>query len=96
MSSGQSLINSFFVMLISLTLSFLLNAGAGYALDEMLMRFAAMGVYDIPGASNPTAHVNFYCNLFHLLIYVIPIFGVGQFLYTAVRRQRYDAYTPYR
>ena len=96
MSSGTSLINSFFVMLISITLGFLLNAGAGFALDTMLMRFAAMGVYDIPAASNPTTHINFYCNLFHLLMYVIPIFGVGQFIYTAVRRQRYDTYQGYQ
>lgn len=95
MSSGLSLINSFFVMIISITLAFLLNVGVGSALDIMLTRFAAFGIYDIPAASNPTAHINFYCNLFHLLMYTVPIFGVGQFIYTAVRRQRYDAYQQY-
>ena len=95
MSSGMSLINSFFVMLISLTLAFLLNAGLGYALDVMLTRFSVMGIYDVPAAYDPSSNLGFCSNLFHLLIYMIPIFGVGQFIYTAVRRQKYDAYTGY-
>lgn len=94
MSSGMSLINSFFVMLISLLFAFVLNLGLGCTLDVMLTRFAAFGIYDVPAAYDPSAHLNFYCNLFHLLMYVVPIFGIGQFIYTAVRRQRYDTYVP--
>jgi len=92
MSSGTSLINSFYVMLISITFAYLLNVGLGYAMDSMLMRFAAAGVYNVPGEYNPTSMISFVCNLFHLLMYVVPIFGVGQSIYTAVRRQRYDSY----
>ena len=92
MSSGTSLINSFFVMLISFLLAFVLNVGLGFMLDRILIAFAAAGVYDVSVVWDPTSVVAMVCNLFYLLIYIVPILGVAQFVYTAVRRQRYDAY----
>jgi len=92
MSSGMSLINSFFVMIISIVLAVVLNVGLGYVMDSMLMRFSSAGMGDVSSAWDPTSMVSFVCNLFYLLIYIVPIFGVGQFIYTAVRRQRYDLY----
>ncbi len=94
MSSGMSLLNSFFVMLISIIFAFVLNVGLGFMLDRLLIAFAAAGLYDVSTVWDPTALVAMVCNLFYLLIYVVPILGVAQFVYTAVRRQRYDAYEP--
>ncbi len=92
MSSGQSLINSFFVMIISFLLAFVLNVGLGFMLDRILIAFAEVGVYDVSVAWDPTSLVAMICNMFYLLIYIVPILGIAQFVYTAVRRQRYDAY----
>jgi len=92
MSSGMSLINSFFVMLISIILAFVLNIGLGFMLDRLLIAFAVAGLYDVSDVWDPTSLVAMVCNMFYLLIYVVPILGIAQFVYTAVRRQRYDAY----
>jgi len=94
MSSGMSLINSFFVMIISIIFAFVLNVGLGFMLDRLLIAFAAAGLYDVSEAWDPTSIVAMVCNLFYLLIYIVPILGVAQFVYTAVRRQRYDTYEP--
>ena len=94
MSSGMSLINSFFVMIISIIFAFVLNVGLGFMLDRLLIAFAAAGMYDVSVVWDPTSLVAMVCNLFYLLIYVVPILGIAQFVYTAVRRQRYDAYEP--
>ena len=90
----MSLINSFFVMLISIILAFVLNIGLGFMLDRILIAFADAGLYDVSAAWDPTSLVSMVCTLFYLLIYIVPILGVAQFVYTAVRRQRYDAYEP--
>ena len=92
MSSGMSLINAFFVMVLSFIFAFVLNVGLGFMLDRVLIAFAAAGLYDVSEAWDPTSLVAMVCNLFYLLIYIVPILGVAQFVYTAVRRQRYDAY----
>ncbi len=94
MSSGMSLINSFFVMIVSFLLAFVLNVGLGFMLDRVLIAFATAGMYDVSAEWDPTSLVSMVCTLFYLLIYVVPILGVAQFVYTAVRRQRYDQYEP--
>jgi len=90
----MSLINSFFVMLISFILALVLNVGLGFMLDRILIAFASAGLYDVSAAWDPTSLISMICNNFYLLIYVVPILGVAQFVFTAVRRQRYDAYEP--
>lgn len=90
----MSLINSFFVMIISIIFAFVLNVGLGFMLDRLLIAFAEAGLYDVSVAWDPTSIVVMVCNNFYLLIYIVPILGVAQFVYTAVRRQRYDAYEP--
>jgi Na+/H+-dicarboxylate symporter len=90
----MSLINSFFVMIISLIFAFVLNVGLGFMLDRLLIAFAGAGLYDVSEAWDPTSIVGMVCNNFYLLIYVVAILGIAQFVYTAVRRQRYDAYEP--
>lgn len=94
MTSGMSLVNAFYVMMISLMLCIVLNIGLGFALDRMLLAFAAAGMYDVSEPWNPTYGIGMLCNEFYLLMYVPPILGVANFVYTAVRRQRYDAYEP--
>ena len=86
--------DSFYVMLISFLLAYVLNIGLGFMLDHILVAFAAAGVYDVSAVWDPTSHLSMNCNEFYLLLYMIPVLGIVQFVYTAVRRQRYDAYEP--
>lgn len=90
----MSLINSFFVMIVSFILAIVLNIGLGFMLDRILIAFASAGVYDLSVAWDPSLHLSMNCNNFYLLVYMVPILGIAQFVFTAVRRQRYDAYEP--
>ena len=94
MTSGMSLVNAFYVMMVSLMLCIVMNIGLGFALDRMLLAFAAAGLYDVSVEWEPTYGIGMLCNEFYLLMYVPPLLGVANFVYTAVRRQRYDAYEP--
>jgi hypothetical protein len=62
MSSGTSLVDSFYVMLISFLLTYVLNIGLGFMLDRILVTFAAAGVYDVSAVWDPTSHLSMNCN----------------------------------
>ena len=53
----MSLVNAFYVMMISLMLCIVLNIGLGFALDRMLLAFAAAGLYDVSVEWEPTSGV---------------------------------------
>lgn len=95
MSDARSLFNSFFVFIFLLIFAFLIDISIGHAIDEFLVAFAARGLFAGVTATWDTSwELRTFVTNFHLFIYIIPAIGLGQFIYTAIRRQRYDVYTP--
>lgn len=92
MSSGKSLIGAGFVFIFSCLMAYVLNMSIGTAMDKFIEMFINYELYR-PGPEWETTHfVDRIANLFYLIIYGLPIFGLGQFIYTAVRRQKYEQY----
>ena len=95
MSDAKSLFDSFFLFIFLLIFAFLLDVSIGHAIDEFLVAFAERGLFSGVTAEWDTSWaLRTFVTNFHLLIYIIPAIGLGQFLYTAVRKQRYDVYEP--
>lgn len=95
MSSAKSLFDSFFVFIFLLIFAFLVDLSIGHAIDEVLVSFAERGMFsDVTHQWDSSWELRTFVTNFHLFIYVIPAIGLGQFLYTAIRRQRYDVYAP--
>ena len=93
MSSAKSLFDSFFVFIFLLIFAILVDFSIGHAIDEFLVAFAERGLFSGVTAEWDTSwELRTFVTNFHLFIYVIPAIGLGQFLYTAIRRTRYDAY----
>ena len=99
MSSAKSLFDSFFVFIFLLIFAILIDFSIGHAIAEFLVAFAERGLFSGVTAEWDTSwELRTFVTNFHLFIYVIPAIGLGQFLYTAIRRTRYDVYeqeTPY-
>ena len=99
MSSAKSLFDSFFVFIFLLIFAILVDFSIGHAIDEFLVAFAERGLFSGVTAEWDTSwELRTFVTNFHLFIYVVPAIGLGQFLYTAIRRTRYDVYeqeTPY-
>jgi ABC-type dipeptide/oligopeptide/nickel transport system permease component len=81
MSSAKSLFDSFFVFIFLLIFAIIVDFSIGHAID-------------VTTAWDSSWELRTFVTNFHLFIYVIPAIGLGQFLYTAIRKQRYDVYTP--
>jgi hypothetical protein len=95
MSSARSLFDSFFVFIFLLIFAFLVDVSIGHSIDVFLVAFAERGMFSLVDSSWDTSwELRTFVTNFHLFIYVIPAIGLGQFLYTAIRRQRYDVYQP--
>jgi hypothetical protein len=95
MSSARSLFDSFFVFIFLLIFAIIVDFSIGHAIDEILISFAARGLFsDVTTAWDSSWELRTFVTNFHLFIYIIPAIGLGQFLYTAIRRQRYDVYQP--
>lgn len=95
MSDAKSLFDSFFVFIFLLIFAFLLDVSIGHAIDVYIRAFAERGLFSGVTAEWDTSwELRTFVTNFHLLIYIIPAMGLGQFIYTAIRRQRYDAYAP--
>jgi len=95
MSDARSLFDSFFVFIFLLILAFLLDISIGHAIDSCLISFSQRGLFsDVTAAWDTSAPLRSFVTNFHLMLYIAPAIGLGQFLYTACRKQRYDVYTP--
>lgn len=95
MSSARSLFDSFFVFIFLLIFAILVDFSIGHAIDEFLVAFAERGLFSGVTESWDTSwELRTFVTNFHLFIYIIPAIGLGQFLYTAIRRTRYDQYEP--
>ena len=95
MSSARSLFDSFFLFIFLLIFALLLDVSIGHAIDEFLVAFAERGLFsDVTKSWDSSWELRTFVTNFHLFIYIIPAIGLGQFLYTAIRRQRYDVYEP--
>lgn len=94
MSSANSLFNSFFIFLFSIVFAFVLDVSVGHAIDEFLLSisFIAARMGDPGGAFDTSSMLAQFVGNFHLLIYLIPAMGLAQFIYTAIRRTRYEQY----
>ena len=95
MSSAKSLFDSFFLFIFLLIFAILVDFSIGHAIDVFLVAFAERGLFSGVTAEWDTSwELRTFVTNFHLFIYIIPAIGLGQFLYTAIRRQRYDVYEP--
>ena len=93
MSSAKSLFDSFFVFIFLLIFAVLVDISIGHAIDEVLISFSERGMFSLVDASwDSSWELRTFVTNFHLFIYIIPAIGLGQFLYTAIRRTRYDVY----
>lgn len=95
MSSPRSLVGSFVIMLFCVLLGIILNVTLAYGVDELLVRFGNVGCYDVSAVWDTSASLARIVNVFYLLMYVIPAFGIAFFILAAVRRQQYDKYSEY-
>jgi len=95
MSDARSLFDSFFVFIFLLVLAVLLDVSIGHAIDSVLVSFAERGLFsDLTTEWDASWELRTFVTNFHLMLYIAPAIGLGQFLYTACRKQRYDVYTP--
>ncbi len=93
MSSAKSLFDSFFVFIFLLIFAILIDFSIGHAIDEFLVAFAERGLFSGVTAEWDTSwELRTFVTNFHLFIYIVPAIGLAQFLYTAIRRTRYDVY----
>lgn len=93
MSSAKSLFDSFFVFIFLLIFAILVDFSIGHAIDSYLVAFADRGLFSGVDTSWDTSwELRTFVTNFHLFIYIVPAIGLGQFLYTAIRRTRYDVY----
>jgi hypothetical protein len=95
MSSAKSLFDSFFVFISLLIFAFLLDISIGHAIDVYIRAFAERALFSgVTSGWDTSWELRTFVTNFHLFIYILPAMGLGQFIYTAIRRTRYDAYAP--
>ena len=95
MSSAKSLFDSFFVFIFLLIFAILVDFSIGHAIDSYLVAFAERGLFSgVTPEWDTSWELRTFVTNFHLFIYIVPAIGLGQFLYTAIRRTRYDVYEP--
>ncbi len=73
----------------------MIDISIGHAIDEFLVAFAERNMFaNVTPDWDSSWELRTFVTNFHLFIYTIPAIGLGQFLYTAIRKQRYDVYEP--
>lgn len=92
MSSAESLFKSFVVLLVCLFSSVVITQFILLPSEIVRSEFIKTGVADAPpewgGQDNP----DFFLSLGYFLTYFLDFFAVAQFVWTAIRRQKYDIY----
>ena len=92
MSSGKSLINSGMVFILCCLTAYILNISIGYMIDVIIDAGVRHGMYHVSPEWDAAPNVQRIVDMFYFIIYGLPIFGIVRFVYTAVRRQRYEEY----
>ncbi len=92
MSSSKALFNGFMVMIYCLIIGVVLNMSLAHGLDVMLVKFDALGMFDVPAAWDSAGKVTRLVNLFYFFEYAIPVIGIAYFFVSATRKQQYDKY----
>jgi hypothetical protein len=91
-SSGYSLFSAFFIMMFSIFIGLLIVLSLGSVNDMVKDALIGSGVYDVSSNWGSISDPDNVSNVIYIVGYGIPIMGVVNFLYSAVRRQRYDVY----
>jgi len=91
-SSGQSLFTAFIIMFVCIVFGVFINFSFASMFDMISNELAIAGVHDVSPAWDTSSSADFMGGTIRLLGYAVPIMGVVNFLYSAVRRQRYDYY----
>lgn len=95
MSSAQSLFEAFIIMMICFIVAVVVLFGVALPYDNMEPVFTQAGLGDVSEQWDTFGDRDFLVTLIYLLDIGIMIFGVGNFVVTAVRRQEYDEETIY-
>ena len=92
MSSVESLFKSFVVMVICLLSSVIITQFILAPSEQVRTEFLKTGVADAPQEWGGQDNSDFALSLGYFLTYFLDFFAVAQFVWTAVRKQRYDVY----
>lgn len=92
MSSAQSLFKSFLILVVCLVCSVAITNFVLMPLEMVQNTLRATGMQDAPPEWSNSGDIDFYVSIAYWLTYFLDFFGVGQFIWVAIRRQRYDIY----
>lgn len=94
MSSAESLFKSFVILVVCLLSSVIITMFILAPSEIVQKEIMNTGMGDAPPEWGAQTHkdIDFYMSLGYFLTYFLDFFGIGQFVWTAVRRQRYDMY----
>lgn len=92
MSSIESLFKSFIIMLVCLFSSVMITQFILMPAELVRTELVKTGIADAPPEWGGMGISDFTLSLGYFLTYFLDFFAVGQFIWTAVRRQKYDVY----
>lgn len=92
MSSIESLFKSFVVMVVCLFCSVIITMFILMPAELVIVEVQKTGIEDAPIEWKTSDDKDFFLKLGYGLTYFLDFFAVGQFVWTAVRRQKYDVY----
>lgn len=90
MSSVESLFKSFIVLIVCLISSVIITEFILQSGEMMRTEYIKTGVADSPPEWGGQDNSDFALSLGYFLTYVLDFYAIGQFIWVAVRRQRYD------
>lgn len=92
MSSAESLFKAFVVMIVCLLSSIIITAYILAPEELVIHEIQKTGLQDVPPEWQTANYNDFFLSLGYFLTYFLDFFAVGQFIWTAVRKQRYDQF----
>jgi len=92
MSSIESLFKSFIIMLVCLFSSVMITQFILMPAELVRTELVKTGISDAPPEWGGMGISDFTLSLGYFLTYFLDFYAVGQFVWTSVRRQRYDVY----
>lgn len=96
MTSFLSVWEGFVIMSVSIMIGVIMSFGGGLVLESMIDGYTMAGAYDVPAEWDPAGGINMLVNIYFFLMYLIPVIGIGCFVMTIMKRQKYDQYgVPY-
>lgn len=92
MSSAESLWESFVIMLLCIFGAILIIFAVGMPTEEANKQLILAGVIDVPQEWQTSDISDFFISIIYWIAYLMGFAGVVQFIYTSVRRTKYDVY----